>query len=62
MTPEEVRAIRAAANMTLKEFAAALGSNIRTVQRWEVGERSPRGAAIKLLRMLKAKAKGRKPR
>jgi putative transcriptional regulator len=60
MTAGEIRAIRAAAGMTQAEFAAALGSDLRTVQRWEAGDRKPRGAAVKLLEQIGARAKRKK--
>lgn len=62
MSPEQIREARAGLGMTQAEFAAALGSDIRTVQRWEAGERSPRGAAARMIETLAAKAKRRKQR
>jgi putative transcriptional regulator len=65
MTADEVRAIRAGLKMTQSEFAEALGSDLRTVQRWEAGDRRPRGTAVKLLERLRAevqrKDKGKRP-
>ncbi len=38
------RAIRQAAGLSLSEVADVVGVSTVTVYRWEVGERSPRGA------------------
>lgn len=52
-TPEQLLAIsaRQAANLTQKEFAQLLNVSVDAVQDWEQGRRSPRGAAITLLRV-----------
>ena len=46
MTAKEVKAARARLGLTQKAFAEALGSSIRTVQKWEQGERTVRAARI----------------
>jgi putative transcriptional regulator len=48
----EVAALRLKAGMTQAEFARMLGASIGTVRKWEMGERSPSGAAATLLRVL----------
>ena len=50
-TPEQLLAIsaRQSVNLTQKEFARLLNVSIDSVQDWEQGRRSPRGAAITLL-------------
>lgn len=52
-TPEQLLAIsaRQAANLTQKEFAQLLNVSVDAVQDWEQGRRSPRGAAVTLLRV-----------
>ncbi len=59
MTPDQIKAIRAALNMTQAEFAAAMGSSTQAVQKWEQGSREPRGAAVKLLEQLGERAAAR---
>jgi putative transcriptional regulator len=50
-TPEQLLAIsaRQSVNLTQKEFARLLNVSIDSVQDWEQGRRSPRGAAKTLL-------------
>jgi len=52
-TPEQLLAISArhSINLTQREFAKLLNVSIDTVQDWEQGRRSPRGAAITLLKI-----------
>jgi len=52
-TPEQVLAIsaRQSVNLTQKEFAQLLDVSVDSVQDWEQGRRSPRGAAKTLLRV-----------
>ena len=54
-TPEQLLAIaaRQSVNLTQKEFAQLLNVSIDSVQDWEQGRRSPRGAAKTLLRVAK---------
>lgn len=49
MKPEEVAALRERKRMTQAEFAAWIGVNLRTVQKWEYGERGVKGAAKTLM-------------
>jgi DNA-binding transcriptional regulator YiaG len=51
MTPDELRAIRAEMEVSQREFAELLGSDLRTYQRWEGGERSIPGPAVLLARI-----------
>lgn len=55
-TPEQLLAIsvRQSANLTQKEFARLLNVSIDSIQDWEQGRRSPRGAAKTLLRIAQA--------
>ena len=52
-TPEQLLAIsaRQSVNLTQKEFARLLNVSVDSVQDWEQGRRSPRGAAKTLLRV-----------
>ena len=52
-TKEQLLAIsaRKSANLTQREFARLLDVSIDTVQDWEQGRRSPRGAAKTLLKV-----------
>ena len=52
-TSEQLLAIsaRQAVSLTQKEFAQLLNVSIDSIQDWEQGRRSPRGAAITLLRI-----------
>ncbi|MBU2677187.1 MAG: type II toxin-antitoxin system MqsA family antitoxin [Woeseia sp.] len=54
-TPEQILAIaaRQSVNLTQKEFANLLNVSVDSVQDWEQGRRSPRGAAKTLLRVAK---------
>lgn len=53
MTPEEFKAARLAAGLpTLTAAAAALESDLRTIRRWEHGERTIPGPARVALRCL----------
>jgi putative transcriptional regulator len=53
----EVAAVRLKAGLTQPEFAHLLGASVGTVRKWESGERSPSGAAARLLRLLDVKPK-----
>lgn len=55
-TPEQLLAIsaRQSVNLSQKEFAQLLNVSIDSVQDWEQGRRSPRGAAKTLLRIAKS--------
>lgn len=54
-TPEQLLAIaaRQSVNLTQKEFARLLNVSLDSVQDWEQGRRSPRGAAKTLLQVAK---------
>lgn len=55
-SPEQLLAIsaRQSVNLTQKEFARLLNVSIDSIQDWEQGRRSPRGAAKTLLRVAKS--------
>ena len=48
----DVSSIRKRLNMSQKEFAAAFGFPVATVQNWEQGRRKPEGSARVLLRII----------
>ena len=50
-TPEQLLAIsaRQSVNLTQREFAELLNVSVDSIQDWEQGQRSPRGAAKTLL-------------
>ena len=48
----DIRAIRDGLGLTQAIFADVLGVNIRTVQNWEQGHRSPTGPAMALLKIV----------
>ena len=54
-TPEQLLAIaaRQSVNLTQKDFARLLNVSLDSVQDWEQGRRSPRGAAKTLLQIAK---------
>lgn len=54
-TPEQLLAIsaRKSVRMTQQEFARLLHVSVDSIQDWEQGRRSPRGAARTLLRVAK---------
>ena len=58
-TKEQLLAIsaRLSVKLTQREFAKLLGVSIDTVQDWEQGRRSPRGAAKTLLRVVQSHPK-----
>lgn len=47
----QVTAVRNAARLSQRQFAALLGVSLRTLQGWEQGRREPTGAAKTLLRV-----------
>jgi putative transcriptional regulator len=50
----DVKAIRSKFGVSQSEFAAMLGISIRTIENWEQGHRTPRGAARVLLKVAEA--------
>lgn len=58
-TRERIAEIRKSLAMTQAEFAARCGVNLRSVQKWEGGERAPSGPALMLLAQLEREADAR---
>ncbi len=50
--PADVKGIRQKFGMTQQQFADFLMISVRTLQKWEQGERGPDGAAHTLLRVM----------
>ena len=48
---QDIADLRAFVGLTQKEFAAALGISVRTLQGWEQGRRHPEGPSLALLRI-----------
>ena len=48
---QDIADLRAFVGCTQKQFAAALGISIRTLQGWEQGPRRPEGPSLALLRI-----------
>ncbi|MEL0613961.1 DNA-binding transcriptional regulator [Marinomonas arenicola] len=48
-TPEKVRQLRLANNLSQPVFAQYLNVSDKLVKKWEQGESKPRGAALKML-------------
>ena len=55
LQPEEIRQIREQFNVSQAVFAAMLNTSLSTVQKWEIGQKRPTGAALKLLQLVQAK-------
>lgn len=55
LQPEEIRQIREKSHVSQAVFAAMLNTSLSTVQKWEVGQKHPTGAALKLLHLVQTK-------
>jgi putative transcriptional regulator len=49
-----VKAIRKKMGLSQSQFAALIGVNVRTLQNWEQGRRTPHGPALALLKVAKS--------
>ena len=56
MSPKQIIRIRKALGWTQQRLADVLGAQQSTIARWEIGANQPRGANLKALRELAAKA------
>jgi putative transcriptional regulator len=57
MKPAQIKEVRRRLGcLTQSELAKQLGVHLRTVQKWEGGERRPRGPALVALRLLLERA------
>ena len=55
LQPEEIRQIREKSHVSQAVFAAMLNTSLSTVQKWEIGQKRPTSAALKLLQLVQAK-------
>lgn len=53
LKPEEIKRIRKASHVSQAVFAHLLNTSISTVQKWEIGQKRPTGAALKLLHLVR---------
>jgi putative transcriptional regulator len=53
-TAKEVQKVRKELKLTQQGFAQVVGESPSAIRHWEQGIRTPRGAAAKLIRVLKA--------
>jgi putative transcriptional regulator len=54
-TPEQVKKLRLANNLSQPVFAQYLNVSDKLVKKWEQGESKPRGAALKMLSLVERK-------
>lgn len=54
---KDVRLVRAKMEMTQAQFAETFHLTLRTLQKWESGERKPTGPAATLLQVIRAEPK-----
>lgn len=52
LLPEEIKKIREASHVSQAVFARLLNTSLSTVQKWEIGQKKPTGAALKLLHLV----------
>jgi len=57
VAPVDVKAARRKLGLSQSRFAATFGCPLKTVQKWEQGERQPTGAARVLLRVIERRPK-----
>lgn len=55
MGARRIRSIRKHTNLSQAVFAAVLNTSVSTVQKWEVGEKTPSGPSLKLLHVIERK-------
>jgi putative transcriptional regulator len=52
LRPAQIKRIREDARVSQAVFAAVLNTSVSTVQKWEIGQKRPTGAALKLLHLV----------
>jgi putative transcriptional regulator len=52
---KKIRKLRLQLHLSQSVLAAVLNTSISTVQKWEIGEKHPRGPSLKLLHLLERK-------
>jgi putative transcriptional regulator len=53
--PGDIKRIRIKARTSQAVFARYLNTSVSTIQKWEIGEKKPSGAALKLLNIVDRK-------
>ena len=53
LSPAEIKRIRESSRVSQAVFALLLNTSISTVQKWEIGQKKPTGAALKLLHLVR---------
>ncbi len=53
LPPRAIKKIREEAHVSQAVFAALLNTSLSTVQKWEIGQKKPTGAALKLLHIVR---------
>lgn len=53
--PTDIKRLRLKARASQAVFAAYLNTSVSTVQKWEIGEKTPSGPALKLLNIVERK-------
>lgn len=59
LTPESIKACRAALGLSQEAFAEEIGVTLRAVQYWECGKKTPSRPAAKLIRVMAARQAAR---
>jgi len=52
LEPLQIKQIRETSHVSQAVFAAYLNTSVSTVQKWEIGNKKPTGAALKLLHLV----------
>lgn len=55
LSPNEIKSIRLNSKMSQTVFAKLINASSSTIQKWETGEKIPRGISLKLLNIVKNK-------
>ena len=55
LRPSQIKRIRETAKVSQAVFAAVLNTSVSTVQKWEIGQKSPTGTALKLLQLVQTR-------
>jgi putative transcriptional regulator len=53
LSPSQIKRIRESSRVSQGVFAALLNTSVSTVQKWEIGQKKPTGAALKLLHLVR---------
>lgn len=53
LKPAQIKKLRESSRVSQAVFAALLNTSVSTVQKWEIGQKRPTGAALKLLHLVR---------